>query len=165
MSSYQSIKRQKSVAILATLDGLDEAALRQRWTDGYGQPPPARLSRALLLRAVAYHHQSKMLGGLSGHLRRRLATIANDAAANTANTANNRAAVPLIIRLTPGTQLVREWQGRVHRVQVTDHGFEYQNNTYRSLSYIARLITGTSWSGPAFFGLRQRSLAAETAHG
>jgi hypothetical protein len=102
-----------------------------------------------------------MLGGLSGHLRRRLATIANDAAANTAN----GAAAPLIIRLTPGTQLVREWQGRVHRVQVTDRGFEYQNNTYRSLSYIARLITGTSWSGPAFFGLRQRPLAAEAAHG
>ena len=165
MSSDQSIKRQKSVATLATLESLDEAALRQRWTDGYGQPPPARLSRALLLRTVAYHHQSKILGGLSGHLRRRLATIANDAAANTANTANNKAAAPLIIRLTPGTQLVREWQGRVHRVQVTDRGFEYQNNTYRSLSHIARVITGTSWSGPAFFGLRQRSLAAEAAHG
>jgi hypothetical protein len=159
MPSIKSAHRQKSVVLLAALECLDEAVLRQRWTDCYGHPPPARLSRTLLLRAVAYHQQSKVLGGLNGHLRRRLATLTVDAPANNITT------VSPMVRLTPGTQLVRNWQGQAHRVQVTENGFEYRGNAYRSLSHIAREITGTSWSGPAFFGLRNRKLVEETVHG
>jgi hypothetical protein len=56
--------------------------------------------------------------------------------------------------MQPGTQLLREWQGQTQRVTVKEEGFEYNGTTYRSLSAIARRITGTAWSGPAFFGLR-----------
>ncbi len=55
--------------------------------------------------------------------------------------------------LKPGTRLVREWKGDVYTVTVTQHGFEYQEKAYNSLSAIARLITGTQCSGPAFFGI------------
>ena len=54
----------------------------------------------------------------------------------------------------PGTRLVREWQGREHAVTVLTDGFEYLGRPYKSLSAVARAITGTRWSGPAFFGLR-----------
>ena len=57
-------------------------------------------------------------------------------------------------KLAPGTRLLREWQGQTHHVTVLDHGFEYAGKTYRSLTAITRLITGTPWSGPQFFGLR-----------
>jgi hypothetical protein len=56
--------------------------------------------------------------------------------------------------LSPGTRLLREWQGQTHRVTVLTQGFEYGGRTYRSLTAIARVITGMSWSGPLFFGLR-----------
>lgn len=158
MSSVKGAKRQKSVELITALESLDEIELRQRWTDCYGHAPPPRLSRALILRSVAYHHQSKIMGGLNGHLRRRLATLAAD------SLSNNIFNVSPIIRLTPGTQLVRDWQGKAHRVQVTESGFEYNGNTYRSLSQIARQITGTSWSGPAFFGLKNRK-PGKVAHG
>jgi len=57
-------------------------------------------------------------------------------------------------KLTPGTRLLREWQGQTHHVTVLAQGFEYGGKTYRSLSAIARQITETAWSGPLFFGLR-----------
>jgi Protein of unknown function (DUF2924) len=60
------------------------------------------------------------------------------------------------IRPKAGTRIVREWQGRLHEVSVLENGFEYGGRTYRSLSEIAREITGTRWSGPAFFGMRKR---------
>ncbi|MCK0096696.1 DUF2924 domain-containing protein [Yoonia sp. F2084L] len=65
----------------------------------------------------------------------------------------NDAATTAKPMLTPGTQLVREWNGRIYRVLVTDDGFEMDGQTYRSLSAIAKRITGAGWSGPRFFGL------------
>jgi hypothetical protein len=57
-------------------------------------------------------------------------------------------------RLRPGTRIVREWKGKVHEVAITDSGFEYEGETFKSLSPIACRITGTHWSGPAFFGTK-----------
>jgi hypothetical protein len=72
------------------------------------------------------------------------------------------AADPLVraaLRLKPGTRLVREWHGEVHQVTVLGHGVEYRGTTYRSLSEVARLITGTRWSGPLFFGVKKQGAA------
>src|SRR5204862_3706072 len=65
--------------------------------------------------------------------------------------------------LKPGTRLIREWQGRTHDVLVLDEGFSCQNTHYRSLSAIARKITGTAWSGPLFFGLKQNRPATQSS--
>ncbi len=70
------------------------------------------------------------------------------------------------IRLKPGSHLIREWRGEVHRVTVLDDGFDYRGTRYASLSQIARAITGARWSGPLFFGLRNTgSRAKEATHG
>jgi Protein of unknown function (DUF2924) len=66
-------------------------------------------------------------------------------------------------KIKPGSRLVREWHGRTHTVCVTDDGFEFQGKTYRSLTKIARDITGAQWSGPRFFGLTKRSAIARAA--
>jgi hypothetical protein len=79
MPSVPTSRRQKAVAVLDVLHGLDEPALRQRWADCYGRPPPMGLAPAMLLRAVAYHAQSQLLGGLSGLMRRRGAAVGQGA--------------------------------------------------------------------------------------
>jgi hypothetical protein len=71
--------------------------------------------------------------------------------------------VPAAPRLKPGTRLIREWQGRTHEVVVGENGFLWQQAHYRSLSKIARAITGTPWSGPVFFGLKPRTVARRGA--
>jgi hypothetical protein len=62
--------------------------------------------------------------------------------------------IPSIPGLKPGTRLVRQWRDQVHLVNVEADGYEYQGARYQSLSEIARLITGTRWSGPLFFGIK-----------
>lgn len=68
------------------------------------------------------------------------------------------------VRLKPGTRLIREWRGQTYRVEVTSEGYVMEDRNYASLSHIARSITGTRWSGPRFFGLKQRKLAGGTSH-
>ena len=105
--------------------------------------------RLLLLLALAYRMQERAEGGLSKAALRRLN---GHGGADGEETRRPRPRVP---RLRPGTRLVREWHGEVHQVMVRDKGFEYRKEQYRSLSQIARTITGTRWSGPSFFGLRR----------
>ena len=94
-----------------------------------------------------------MLGGLRPELRRRLRHVAEQAR-------HGGQVVPAAPRLKPGTRLIREWQGRTHEVVVGENGFLWQQAQYRSLSQIARAITGTRWSGPVFFGLKPRTTTA-----
>ena len=68
--------------------------------------------------------------------------------------------MPARAELKPGTRLMREWQGRTYDVLVLDGGFSWQGTRYRSLSAIARKISGTAWSGPLFFGLKQNRSAS-----
>ncbi len=72
--------------------------------------------------------------------------------------------LPTVRRVTSGARLFREWRGEMHRVTVLENGFEYRDRRYRSLSVIAREITGTRWSGPRFFGLRDRSRTGGPTH-
>jgi len=133
---------------LARLPTLDIGELRQQWRGLYKTQPPANLSRELLLRAVAYRMQEVALGGLRPPRQRQLRQMAQQF--------NRIGAAYTFPRpeLKPGTRLMREWQARTYDVLVLDDGFSWQNTQYRSLSAIARKITGTAWSGPLFFGLK-----------
>lgn len=133
---------------LAELQGLDTPSLRALWEEAHGKPPPKSLRRDLLLRALAYHVQEQAYGGLSKAARKQLARMAQ---ADSGEAAPPKPAPP---RLKPGTRLLREWGGVVHQVTVLEDGFEHRGSRYASLSQIAREITGTRWSGPRFFGLR-----------
>jgi hypothetical protein len=130
---------------LATLETAPPAHVRERWAQLTGKPVP-RISPALLRLAVAYEVQARAYGGLSRVTQQKLDQLA---AARTV-TSPARA----------GMRLVREWNGKAHVVVVGEDGvIRWDEREWRSLSEVARAITGTRWSGPAFFGLK-RKLAA-----
>src|SRR5271168_1545656 len=133
---------------LSRLPDLDLGALRQQWRALYKAEASPHLSRELLVRAVAYRMQEIALGGLRPQPQRRLRQIAQQFKQTGA------ANIPPRPELKPGTRLVREWQGRTCEVLVLDDGFSWQGTHHRSLSALARKITGTAWSGPLFFGLK-----------
>lgn len=137
-------------AKLARLTALSNHDLRIEWRRLYRSDPPTRLSRDLLLRAVAYKIQERTCGGLSAATKRRLRGFAQALAAN------GDAALAPDLSLKPGARLVRGWHGQTHVVTVLDDGFDYAGRRHRSLTEIAKLITGTHWSGPRFFGLAGR---------
>ncbi len=139
---------------LTALETVSTAELRERWRRTFRAPPPA-LSRDLLLRGLAYRLQEQAEGGLGKVTLRRLRAAAEELAAT------GTIEPPPILR--PGTRLVREWHGRTHTVTVAETGFDYAGTTYRSLSEIARKITGAHWSGPRFFGLTKKR--SEASHG
>ncbi len=131
------------------LQVLGRAELLARWKRAFKQPAPKRISRELLLLALAYQIQERAERGLSKAALKRLTGRGG------ADEAGRRAPKIKAPRLKPGSRLIREWHGEVHQVMVRDNGFEYRSQRYRSLSKIAREITGTQWSGPSFFGLRK----------
>jgi hypothetical protein len=134
---------------LAALPGLPLDVLKERWQALYGSPPPARLGRVLMVRGIAYRLQEQALGGLGPTTRRRLARAAEAVGAG-------RTPSPALPAIKPGTRLLREWQGVVHEVIVLENGVQYRGEPWKSLSAVAREITGTRWSGPLFFGLKER---------
>ena len=109
--------------------------------------------RELLVRAVAYRIQEVASDGPRLELQRRLCKIAAELQNTGQVTIRPRA------QLKPRTRLIREWRGRIYEVLVLDHGFSWHGTRYRSLSATARQITGTTWSGPIFFGLRSNRTA------
>lgn len=120
------------------------------WTSDYGAPPPKGLSSRLLVLSAAYNAQVRDLGGLRPAMRKRLLEAATAARDGTPPAILTRAKGN---NYPTGTRLVREWQGRSHVVDVLDDHVVYNGETYRSLSAVARTITGARWSGPRFFGL------------
>ncbi len=135
------------VAQIAGLSVQHVDELGARWRRLYRHPPPADMTRDLLLRSVAHALQQAALGGLSPAALWRLKSLANPGTAPARRTSGG---------MRPGTSLVREWHGETHTVLTREGGFEYQGQVYRSLSLIARKITGAHWSGPRFFGLASR---------
>ena len=133
---------------LSRLLTLDIGELRQRWRGLFKTQAPRHFSRELLVRAVAHRMQELALGGLRPEPRRQLLRIAQQFKQTGETTIRARP------ELKPGTRLMREWQGRTYDVLVLDDGFSWQGTNHRSLSAIARKITGTAWSGPLFFGLK-----------
>jgi DUF2924 family protein len=143
---------------LASLESSPIKALKQQWRAFYGCEPPHRVSRELLTRAVAYRIQEQAFGGLKPSTRRLLVRLGNDA----------RGGQPLKFEPTAhasaGTVLVRDWHGTAHEVRVLDQGVLYKRKRYRSLTEVAKLITGAHWNGPRFFGLRSKR-GQEASHG
>ena len=122
--------------------------LRAGWRQAFRAEPPSGLTRDLLIRAIAYRLQERGTGGLSQACKRTLRRLAGQISDEGAA----RVLTPMPA-LAPGVRLVRDWGGRAHTVLVLETGFEYRGERYRSLTEIARRITGARWSGPRFFGL------------
>lgn len=130
---------------------LDRAELSALWVAQQGSVPPKSLSQPLMRRILAFEIQVKTNGGLDRKTARALKSMGPDTGAKQRP---RRKAAPA---LKPGARLLREWNGSSHRVDVTNDGFLWRGETYRSLSAIARAITGAHWSGPRFFGLTEQS--------
>jgi hypothetical protein len=135
---------------LKALPEMDRNALCKHWQERFNKPAPDGVRKELLVRMLAYRVQEQAFGGLSARSRRRLDEMA--AAISSAP----KTAIESMVRTKPGTQMIRSWQGKTHTVTVRESGYQYDGRRYRSLSEIARHITGTQWSGPLFFGLKPR---------
>jgi len=139
------------------LEGLQKLSLKElqtEWRRHYRLEPPRRISRGLLIRAVAFKIQEQIHGGLKGPVKRKLKAMM--ASIDTGSDAKT----PTATHLKPGIRLIREWQGKRYDVLVLENGFEFHGQTYRSLTAIAREITGAHWSGPRFFGLNKTTKAS-----
>ncbi len=142
-------------AELSRLEGLTNFELRSEWRRLHGRQPPKSLSRDLLLRGVTYKIQERAFGCLSKSILRKLSGAISDASLDSDPKA------PCVkarrVRAKVGTRLVREWNGQTHTVLVHADGVEWRGQRFKSLSIVAREITGAHWSGPRFFGLDRRS--------
>jgi hypothetical protein len=133
----------------ASTDRPSRAALIGAWLKAYGRSPPRGISTRLLELAAAYNAQVQRFGGHKASTRQALHAIAAGRAKPSTPSRRNAKGTSS----TPGTRLIREWHGQTHLVDVLENGALYQGRTYRSLSEVARVITGARWSGPRFFGL------------
>ena len=133
---------------IAALADMPKKQLRVEWQTIYRSEPPG-ISSGMLRLGIAYRLQEKHLDGLKPATVRQLKRIAKKGRAGIASPAN----------LKPGTRLVRSWNGQTLVVLVTDDGFVMGDRHYRSLSEIAREVTGAHWSGPRFFGLTGKHAA------
>jgi DUF2924 family protein len=148
MRKVSDKERHKLSAEIAGLESFDLGQLRARWKLLYEIEAPPHLSRDLLRRAVAYRMQENVLGGLKPATRRLLERVAED------THARKPTKVALTRKVGPNTILIREWGGTRHQVTVLEKGAMFCGQRYRSLSQVARVITGGQWSGPLFFGLK-----------
>jgi hypothetical protein len=151
------VQAEKLAQVLKDLETRGDDELRQRWRNLYRTEPPRKIHRSLLIPAIAYRMQENALGALKPSARRHLMRVAG-------NAPDGRQA-PGYPSLSPqpGTVLVRDWGGVTHQVKVLEHGLLFRGKRYKSLSEVARVITGSRWSGPLFFGLK--SAVKEQSHG
>lgn len=133
---------------LSQLPRMSKPQLLILWPQLFRVPPPPKLRRDLLTRFLAYRIQERAYGGLGESTRKRLKELAHKLETNP------KAELSKAPRIKPGTRLIRNWRGHSHSVTVFQNGYEYNGKRYSSLSEVARLITGTRWSGPLFFGLK-----------
>ena len=129
------------------MTSMSRDALSRLWQQMFQASPPLQLRRLLMVRILAYRIQEQAFRGLSPSARQRLRQIARAVEKDPAE-------VTAAPAFKPGTRLLRQWRDQTHVVTVTEKGYEYQGSRYQSLSEIARLITGTRWSGPLFFGMK-----------
>jgi hypothetical protein len=138
------------------LPTMSKAALCDLWKQFFHFDPSSQLRRDLMIPILAYRIQEQAFGSLSARTRERLRQL------SLAFEKKSDSALAGAQRVRPGTRLVRQWGDQVHLVNVYVNGYEYQGTRYRSLSEIARLITGTRWSGPLFFGIKNGSTSAKS---
>lgn len=141
---------------LAALEGLDTKALKDKWASVYRRDPPPKIRARLLRFGIAYRLQELAFGGLKPQTVRLIKRLAAELRAQRVDKLAGTRAIPTPAasrRLSPGTRLIREWNGSMEIVDVIADGFEWRGTTYRTLTAVACAITGTKWSGPKFFGL------------
>jgi hypothetical protein len=150
-------KSEKLASDLQHLEALGDDELKNRWGLLFGTRPPRKIHRSLLIAGVAHRLQENALGSLKSSVRRYLIQAVNN---------------PDTPRLSPhypnlrpgvGAVLVRDWGGVTHQAKMLEDGILFRGKRYKSLSEVARLITGSRWSGPLFFGLK--SVMKESNHG
>jgi hypothetical protein len=137
---------------LASLPRLHKEALLGLWREFFRAGPPLRMRKELMVQFLAYRMQELEFGPLSERSDRSLGQLAKaiEACSNTSSAQK--------VPIKAGTRLIRQWKHQVHVVNVEEGSYEYRCNRYDSLSEIARLITGTRWSGPLFFGLKSKAI-------
>lgn len=140
----------KTTDQIGVLFRLSRSQLLGRWQELYGKTPPSGIRREVMIPFLAYRIQENAQGSLSASERAQIKSVARNlkCAGNPLNRSTR-------LRIKTGTRVLRRWGHEMHEVSVTETGYEYRGHNYRSLSEIARLITGTRWSGPAFFGLKK----------
>jgi hypothetical protein len=139
---------------VARLRGLDVRELQARWHTVFRRRAPPHLARHLLFRILVYQLQADGLGGLAPETARLLDRSGSPTdVGKLAAEFNQRKA-----ELRPGTILVREWDGQLHRIMVLADGFAWKDTIYPSLTKVAFAMTGTRWNGPRFFGLRDKPM-------
>jgi hypothetical protein len=136
---------------LADLPALDRRALIEKWQTLYGIEPPVGVRNNFLMHAIAHRMQEQVLGGLKPATSRFLEKAAEEK--------TPRQQILPVISIKPGTRLLREWHGVVYEVIVMEDSMYCNGKRYRSLSEVARTITGARWSGPLFFGLKKQEVA------
>lgn len=138
--SIDSVEKQ-----IEALSHIPRAALAEQWQRLYRSKAPKGVSRRFLIAAIAHALQLRAHGRTASSLQRRIERVATKRSQNSDASPANKP--------SPGARLIREWNGSTYTVDVTEDGFVWDGVPYRSLSAIARTITGTRWSGPRFFGL------------
>jgi plastocyanin len=145
------IEERKLKTEIARLRDLGLQDLRVVWQKHYGTTAPKTLRRRILILSIAWRIQAAAAGGLKPSTLKYLRQVADAARSGTAVQS------PSARRIRPGTQLIRVWQDKTHTVTALADGFEWQGSRYRSLSEIARTITGTQWNGLVFFGVKSKA--------
>jgi plastocyanin len=151
------INERKLKAEIARLRDLELPDLRAVWLKHYGTAVPKTLRRRILILSIAWRIQANVAGGLKPATRKYLRQVAAAARAGTVVRPSPA------LRIKPGTKLMRVWQDKTHTVTALADGFEWQGSRYRSLSEIARTITGTRWNGLVFFGVKSRTASSKVA--
>ena len=136
---------------ISALEKMTTAQLKLEWQTLYHTQPPPSVHRVLLIQAISFKIQEGLFGGMSTVMKRKLKGLVQHLEDN-----NNHVFDPGI-NLKPGAQLIREWHGQSHCISVLEEGFDFNGQTYSSLSKIAKEITGTRWSGPRFFGVQRNT--------
>ncbi|MBN8980085.1 MAG: DUF2924 domain-containing protein [Rhizobiales bacterium] len=127
------------------------AELRRRYLQVYGRSPPPALGPDLLRKSISHEIQCRTKGGLPPSTAKRLNELVR------AFEEKPHAKLQVARKIKLGSEFARTWKGKMHRVIVVADGYAYAGRTYRSLSEIARLIAGSRWNGPRFFGLRGKA--------
>lgn len=125
---------------MAEIEVFDRLECLDLWRETFGRPPPKYLSPRFMKRVLIWEMQNSVLGGVSAKTTRRLRQISSGKSVPTA--------------VKSGSHLVREWNGRTYQVEVIDGGYVMDGKPWRSLSALAKHITGAHWSGPRFFGVQ-----------
>ena len=145
---HRQTEEDQTTAKIAALPAMNKAQLLEIWERTFPTPPPAKLRKELMVPILAHRMQEAVHGGLSRTARARLQRLIDERPTASARVRKERSASQ------PASKLIRSWGGEIHEVLITAEGYVYRGETFRKLSPIAKRITGTQWSGPAFFGTR-----------